>query len=712
MVSLDPERTWFRYHHLFADLLRLELRRRRPEEVPVLHRRAAEWFTQHGQVAEAVRHTQAAGDWPGAARLLADHSFSLTLDGQAQTIRALLRAFPPGADHRELAVVRAGGDLLEGRLDEAAAHLAVAERHAETAPPGRRRPLRMAVASLKLSLARRRGNLADVTERAKFLASPVSGQSDEDIALGSDLRAVALMNLGTAEAWTLGLPDAERHLQEGAALAREIGRPYLEVACLAQLAFASRIRLFATTRQRCHEAIALAERHGWGAEPVIAPALVTLAANLVWTGEFDEAERWLQRTRQALQTDTGPDIGQRLHLATGRLYAGRGRHREALEEISAAERLQSQMEGLHAQASQVTGWMLATQARAGLSGEARARLAALDEQEARSGEVRNADAVICLAEGEPAAALSALASALDGTAPAMGYTTVMEAHLLAGLAHRRLGEQRAANQAVEHALALAEQDRVVLPFLMTGSAELLETLPRLRAHAALLADILDLVHGSSLVAKDQSAPPPRRAQPGRAQGTAVSSHEPVPARDRQRAVRLAEHGQHANPQHLRQARCRRSLRGGPTCPRAAASRSRPRLALRSPDAGGSGAAQGDGGDERPAGLDRCRQPLGQAQDAAVAGFGEQPAEQGHEDGGDGGGAVDAQDQRPRCGAPGGEGGPHGDRDRAEHGPGEVPRGRAAGGLGDAAMPMPARPATASRARADARTPVRPAAVTR
>jgi LuxR family transcriptional regulator, maltose regulon positive regulatory protein len=508
VVSLDLERTWFRYHHLFADLLRLELRRRRPEEVPVLHRRAAEWFTQHGQVAEAVRHTQAAGDWPGAARLLADHSFSLTLDGQAQTIRALLRAFPPGADHRELAVVRAGGDLLEGRLDEAAAHLAVAERHAETAPPGRRRRLRMAVASLKLSLARRRGNLADVTERAKFLASPVSGQSDEDIALGSDLRAVALMNLGTAEAWTLGLPDAERHLQEGAALAREIGRPYLEVACLAQLTFASRIRSFATTRKRCHEAIALAERHGWGAEPVIAPALVTLAANLIWTGEFDEGERWLQRTRQALQTDTGPDSRQRLHLATGRLYAGRGRHHEALEEISAAERLQSQMEGSHAMASQVTGWMLATQARAGLPGEARARLAALDEQEARSGEVRNADAVICLAEGEPAAALSALASALDGTAPVIGYTTVMEAHLLAGLARRQLGEQRAANQAVEHALALAEQDRVVLPFVMTGSAELLEALPRLEtAHAALLADILDLVHGSSLVAKDQSAPP-------------------------------------------------------------------------------------------------------------------------------------------------------------------------------------------------------------
>ena len=506
--SLGPERSWFRYHHLFADLLRLELRRTLPDQVPALHRRAAGWFTLHGQVVNAIRHTQAAGDWPDAARLLADHSFSLTLDGHAQTMQALVRAFPQGADHPELALVRATVDLVRGRLDEAAAHLAVAEVYAETTPPDRQRRLRVAVASLKLSLARRRGHLAGVVEQVKFLASPVSGQSEEDIALDSDLRAVALMNLGTAEAWTLGLPDAERHLREGAVLAREIGRPYLEVACLAQLGFASRIRSFTAARQRCREAIALAERHGWGAEPVIAPALVTLAGNLVWTGEFDEGERWLQRTRQAVQTDTGPDVRQLLHLATGRLFAGRGRHHEALQEITAAERLQSQMEGPHALASQVTGWLLATQARAGLPGEARAGIAALDEQEARSGEVRNADAVICLAEREPAAALRALASVLDGTAPVVGYPTVMEAHLLAGLAHRQLGDQRAANQAAEHALALAEQDRVVLPFAITGSAELLEALPRHQtAHAALLADILDLVHGSSLAAKDQHASP-------------------------------------------------------------------------------------------------------------------------------------------------------------------------------------------------------------
>ena len=295
----------------------------------------------------------------------------------------------------------------------------------------------------------------------------------------------------------MGLADAERHLREGAVLAREIGRPYLEVRCLAQLGPASRIRSFATTRGRCREAIALAERHGWGAEWMIAPALITLAGTMVWTGEFDEAERWLQRTARALQTDTGPDIRLLVHVVSGMLQAGRGRHQQALQEFSAAEHLGSQLADSHALASQVTGWMLATQARAGMPGAARSCLAALDDERAGSGEVGNARAVICLAEGDPAAALAAVQDVLDSAAPVIGYVTVVEAHLLAGLAHRELGDQRAANHAAERALALAEPDRLVLPFVMTGSAGLLEALPRHQtAHAALLTDILDTGRGS------------------------------------------------------------------------------------------------------------------------------------------------------------------------------------------------------------------------
>jgi LuxR family maltose regulon positive regulatory protein len=416
VVSLDRERTWFRYHHLFGDLLRLELRRRLPEEVPELHRRAAAWFLRQGRAADAIRHTQAAGDWSEAARLLADHSFSLTMDGQGQTVRALLRAFPrEGADYLELALVKGARSLAWGRLDEAAADLMVAEAYTETTPPDRRRRLRLAIASLRIRLAARRGRLADVTEQAAFLALPITGQSEEYIALSNDLRAVALMNLGTVEA-SRGLADAERHLLEGADLARKIGRPYIEVRCLVQLGPASRMRSLATTRTRCEEAIALANKHGWGAEWMTAPAQITLAGTMVWTGEFDEAERWLRPAARALQGDSGPDTRLLLHQTTGMLMAARGRNNEALEEFSAAVHLHSQLDGPHATAGQVTGWMLATKARLGMTSEASAVLAACGNELACSGELGNARAVICLAQGDPAVRDDGLTGATGGAA--------------------------------------------------------------------------------------------------------------------------------------------------------------------------------------------------------------------------------------------------------------------------------------------------------
>ncbi len=513
VVSLDPGRTWFRFHQLFGDLLRLEARRTLPGQLPGLHRQAAAWFARNGQAVDAIRHTQAAGDWAAAARLLADHAFSLTLDGQARTIEVLVRSFPPAAAaDPELALVRAGSDLLQGHLDEAGAHLAVAAPYARTAPPGRRRRLELAIASLRLWLARRRGHLAGVVEQAGFLAAPVTGRCDEEIALAGDLRAVALMNLGTVEAWSLALADADRHLREGAALAREIGRPYLEVACLAQLGSAVDTASLAAARERCREAVALAERYGWGTEPVIAPALLTLAEKTIWTGDFGEGERWLGRVARALEGDDAPGIRLGLHLVTGLLHLGRGRLTEALEEFRAAGRQQPRLASSLAMGRQMTGWTLATQARLGLVGEARAGLAALADDQAGAGEIRTARAVTCLADGDPAGALDALREVLDGTAPVIGSGTVLEAQLLAGLASRAQGDRRAADQWTERALSLAEADRLMLPFAMTGSRDLLEALPRHQtAHAALRTDILDFLAGNF----QRAAPPgPTQLSPG------------------------------------------------------------------------------------------------------------------------------------------------------------------------------------------------------
>jgi LuxR family maltose regulon positive regulatory protein len=500
VVSLDPGRTWFRYHRMFSDLLRLELRRRLPEDIPELHRLAAHWLAEHGQAADAIGHLQAAGDWDEAARLLTDQALSLTLDGQASTVAVLLRSFPAAAsaDSPGLALVHAIADLDQFQLDEAEAHLRVARSYAATTPLGRQRPLRMALASLDLLLARLRGHFEGVFEQVGALLAPAAGESSTDVALGSDLRAVALLNLGVTEAWSLRLADSERHLLEGAALARRIGRPYLEVSCLAHLGFAATIHSFALARQRCEEAIALAARYGWDADPVTAPALAALANALIWTGQFDHGEQWLDRARRATQAGGEPGIRLLVRLTSAILQAARGHYHQALEEFAAAKQVQDLMVGEHALTSRVTAWTMATQARLGMAGQARADLAALDDRQAAGGEIRNASAAIRVAEQDPAGARRELQPVLDGTAAVHSYLTRVEAYLLDALADRDLGDERASREAMERALSLAEADRLVLPFAMTGAWELLEALPSQGTpHAALVASILDAVRGDS-----------------------------------------------------------------------------------------------------------------------------------------------------------------------------------------------------------------------
>ena len=86
VTSLDPARSWFRYHRLFADFLRLELRRTDPASINPLHRKAAAWYAEHGHPVEAIRHAQAAEDWRHASRLLTDSYVSLFLDGRRATV--------------------------------------------------------------------------------------------------------------------------------------------------------------------------------------------------------------------------------------------------------------------------------------------------------------------------------------------------------------------------------------------------------------------------------------------------------------------------------------------------------------------------------------------------------------------------------------------------------------------------------------------------
>jgi LuxR family maltose regulon positive regulatory protein len=500
VVSLDASRSWFRYHHLFADLLRLELRRSDPDAVPALHRTAARWYAEHSHTVEAVRHAQAAQDWRYASRLLADHSFSLSLDGQEATVGELLAGFPADVDSDPgLAAVFAADQLARGSLDDAAAYINLANSSVSMVPDERRYRVNFALAVSQLSLARRRGDLGSVLDSVQPLLGPGATQMLSDVELGNDIRAVALMNLGIVELWALRVEDAVRHLQQGVDLARRIGRPYVEIGCLGALApIADSLGL---ARRRCDEAIAIAETHGWGAEPILGVALVTRGGIDVWQGRFDEADGWLQRAEHALRPELEPATSLLLNLTRGMLCVGHGQLEQALVWLQAAERLQTELVAPHSWTVQTRQFLVNVQLRLGDTTAARATLAELSDEDREWGEGRAALASVHLADGEAEAAVDVLAPVLAGSTPVIRDFTVIQAFLLDAVARDLLGDTQAAESDIERALELAEPEAVVLPFVMSPPRDLLERHPRHRtAHAALLKDVLDVLAGSSLPA--------------------------------------------------------------------------------------------------------------------------------------------------------------------------------------------------------------------
>jgi LuxR family transcriptional regulator, maltose regulon positive regulatory protein len=119
LIPLDDVRGWWRYHQLFADLLRARLQQAQPERVPVLHRAAAAWLEQHGLADDAVRHALAAGDATSAARLVERYVDELWVRGERETLYRWLAVLPAelvGARPR-LLLARAGLALLGGDLE-------------------------------------------------------------------------------------------------------------------------------------------------------------------------------------------------------------------------------------------------------------------------------------------------------------------------------------------------------------------------------------------------------------------------------------------------------------------------------------------------------------------------------------------------------------------------------------------------------------------
>ena len=508
VAAVDMGRSCFRYHQMFADLLQLELRRSAPGELPALHETAAGWFAGHGFPAEAVWHAQAAGNWGLAARLLADHWVALDLDGQAATAHELLARFPAAivAADAELTVLRAACELTLGSLAEAERQLALAARRSGSVAADRRGRFGVMLAVARLYLARQRGDLPAVTEEADQLLAAVDDPDAAQLTLGDDLCALALVSLGIAEVYAFRVNDAHRHLEQGIALARRIGRPYLELAGLAHGSELAVHRGLTFAEQRSREAIEFAREHGWGEEPVTGVAYVRLGNTLVCQGRLEEAEPWLARAERTLCAELEPAAGLLLHHVRGILELARGRDADALAAFKAAERLGGLLVTAHPRTIPMRAHLLHALVRLGETRRAEQALAGPDEQ-TDHGEMRNALAALRLAQGHPQDAAAALAPVTDGSIPGVHPIWLVPALLQEAIARDALGDQDAAERALERALDTAEADRLLFPFLVYQAPGLLERHARHRTkHAALIWQILDHLAGASKPASPTAEP--------------------------------------------------------------------------------------------------------------------------------------------------------------------------------------------------------------
>jgi LuxR family transcriptional regulator, maltose regulon positive regulatory protein len=513
VTALDAGRTSFRYHHLFADLLRLELRRLAPATIPSLHLAAAAWHEHEGDVIEAVHHYQAAREWASAARLLIDNYLALTMDGRGETLHALIGAFPADAhlEDGNLAAALAIDNILHGRLDEAAAQADIARRLAEEAPPERRRLFDVYIAILEVELARRRSDLPKAQEAMRTLEAALAATtSTNELPVRPEYRALTLMNLGIAELWAGHPDDARQHLEEALSRTRRISRPFIEVGCVAHLAIAAPLtgQSLPHALELSERALAIAEEHGWTSQSMTTGAFAMAGMALVRMGRFAEADSHLARAEESLRESDDPGTEVVVHHARGMLRFGQGRFDEALAEFARAEELEPLLARTHVFSVDVRGRALQVRARMGDTESADAALASLSpEQRDRAG-ARIALAAVELEKDDPERAIEALAPVIKGSAPALHqHWARVEALLLVATARDRLGDGGAAEEALEAGLEISEPKGPILPFPLWAGRDLLERHPRHRsAHGAFISAILDGLSGRGVPERGSTTP--------------------------------------------------------------------------------------------------------------------------------------------------------------------------------------------------------------
>jgi LuxR family transcriptional regulator, maltose regulon positive regulatory protein len=476
LVPLDDDRLWYRYHHLFADLLRSRLLRSGADSVRNLHRRAAEWLDREGFAGEAVSHSIAAEDYNLAAQLVGRHWFPVAAAGQTSRVHRWLAVLPEEAvrAHPWLSFASAWLCYLQGRHDEVEAHLDDATRALAQSESGdsatggsiSRAGLLGNIPALRSHLAVHRGDIG----RALALARESLDLTPKGAILGQ-AHAISAMAFALE-----GQPDstgAVAALQRAIPLFRE-ARNSLGVAIHTYNLTRLLIRRgeLARAEAACREALRLAESGGLHMLPAFGIVHTALAGVFLARAEVDAADRELRRGLE-LGRDGGSfeDLRAR-QIALARLQLGRGDPRTSLEALREAGEIASHS-GSQLAVAEVAAWHARILLRSGdLGGASSWAECARPRGGNDRGFLRELETLgvarVLIARDQAAEAVGLLDELLGPAEEDGRAGTLIEILVLRALARRAQGRIDQALIDLQRALALGQPERYAGAFLEEG----------------------------------------------------------------------------------------------------------------------------------------------------------------------------------------------------------------------------------------------------
>ena len=346
LVPLDVQRSWYRYHHMFADVLRARLLAEHPDEVPDLHRRASAWYSSHDLVADAVRHALAGEDFDRAAYLMEEALPQMRRARQDGLLMSWVRSLPEYVVRRSpvLSIVSGwsmlmAGDLdaVESRLDDADAALAAGARDQDLAATwADTEDLRTAPATVSVyraSLAQAQGDVAGTVRHAR-LALDMAGPDDHFIrGAGAGYLGLAAWAAGDVQEALTTFSEAVRSLHAAGNLVDELDSTVVLADMWVASGRPSRARR--VYEQALKKATA-------GNEPyprATADLHVGLAELDRELGDFAGAEAHLETARVLGQRSSITENRHRWYVAMAQVRAGLGDFDAAADLLDQAEAL-------------------------------------------------------------------------------------------------------------------------------------------------------------------------------------------------------------------------------------------------------------------------------------------------------------------------------------------------------------------------------------